>query len=97
MRTSYNDNAGDLKNPNALVLGMGTSLWTDWNVTEDLVDRRVFPRIYGLAEQMWSTGKRLTFDDFYEKVKQKYPLLIALGIDYGPALQEEVPNNYQWD
>ena len=97
MQQSYNHNASDLKNPPELFIGMGTSLWTDWNVTENLVDRRVFPRIFALVEQMWSTGERLPFNEFYDKVKKKYPLLTALGIDYGPALLEEVPVDYKWD
>ena len=71
-----------------LVLGMGTCLWTDWNLTEDMLDGRAFPRIYALAEQMWHVGDRLPFDEFYENVKIQYPRLKALGISIGPAFAE---------
>jgi len=97
MRTTYEQNPGDLSNPHELVLGMGCSLWTDWYVQEYMIDRRVFPRIYSLSEQMWTKGKRLSFDDFYTKVKGKYALLKSMGIDYGPALLEEIPKDYKWD
>lgn len=97
MKMAYENNSSNISNPNKLVLGMGASLWTDWNVTEDLVDRRVFPRIFVLAEQMWNADNNLSFELFYKKVKAKYPLLTQLGINYGPALYDEVPKGYKWD
>jgi N-acetyl-beta-hexosaminidase len=97
MKMAYEENRSNLSNPNKLILGMGASLWTDWNVTEELVDRRVFPRIFVLAEQMWNSDNNLSFELFYKKVKEKYPLLTQLGINYGPALYNEVPNGYKWD
>ncbi|GAA3552673.1 beta-N-acetylhexosaminidase [Snuella lapsa] len=97
MRKLYEENPSDVSNPHDLILGMGCSLWTDWFVQEYMADRRVFPRIYALAEQMWHKGDRLSFDVFYSKVKNMYPVLKGLGIDYGPALMEEVPDNYRWE
>lgn len=97
MRDAHENNPGDLTDPNPLVLGMCTSIWTDWYVQEYMIDRRVFPRIYSLAEQMWSKGKRMPFYEFYQLVKSNYPLLNLLGVDYGPALKEEVPEDYMWD
>jgi N-acetyl-beta-hexosaminidase len=97
LKTTYEQNSGDLSNPHELVLGMGCSLWTDWYVQEHMIDRRVFPRIYSLSEQMWRIGERLSFEDFYAKIKGKYALLEALGIDYGPAMLEEMPNDYKWE
>ncbi len=97
MQDIYEKNPSDLENPDPLVLGMGTCLWTDWFVTESMTDKRVFPRAFATAEQMWHRGKRLTFDTFYIRVKSKYPLLKTMGIDYGPALKSEVPENYNWD
>ncbi|MBJ6368066.1 beta-N-acetylhexosaminidase [Snuella sedimenti] len=97
IKKTYEDNTSDLENPDELVLGMGACIWTDWYVLEHMIDQRVFPRLFSLAEQMWHKGARLDFETFYGKVKQKYPLLTALGIDYGPALLEEVPEGYKWD
>jgi len=97
LKTIYEQNPSDLEKPNALVLGMSASLWTDWHVQEHMIDRRVFPRIYALTEQMWHVGKRLTFDDFYTQVKLKYKMLKILGIDYGPAMETEIGASFKWD
>ncbi|WP_372642880.1 beta-N-acetylhexosaminidase, partial [Ancylomarina sp.] len=97
LKTTYEQNPSDISKPHDLVLGMGCCLWTDWYVQESMVDRRVFPRIFSLSEQMWSKAKRLRFDEFHTKVKAKFPLLRELNIDYGPALKEEVPVGYKWN
>ena len=97
LKEVYENNPSDIDNPNDLVLGMGTCLWTNCGVVENMVDMRVFPRIYAISEQMWSTGNRLGFDDFYTMVKSKYKLLELINIDYGPALKEDVPENFSWE
>ena len=50
------------------VVGMETCLWTDYNLIEEQLDERLFPRIYAIAEQMWSRGKRLEFNDFQKLI-----------------------------
>jgi N-acetyl-beta-hexosaminidase len=97
MRMAYDKNPSDVKNPPPSVLGISACMWGDDNGQEYMNDRRIFPRIYALAEQMWGTGERLPFDAFYEKVKGKYGYLKEIGVDYGPALKEETPKNYRWD
>lgn len=97
MEMCYEQNPSDLQNPHDLVLGMGCSLWTDWYVQEHMVDRRVFPRIFALSEQMWSKGERLPFNEFHNKVKDKYQLLTLMGIDFGPALKSDIKEGYKWD
>ena len=42
-----------LSEGNPLTLGMECALWTDYGLTEDMLDSRLFPRIYALAELMW--------------------------------------------
>lgn len=97
LKMAYEENPSDLENPDKLVIGMGTCLWTDWFVKQPMIDQRVFPRIFALAEQMWHTGERLSYNDFYLKVKLKYPLIKKMGIDYGPSVVSEMPDNYKWD
>ena len=97
LKTIYESNPSDIENPDELIIGMSTSLWTDWYVQEHMIDRRVFPRIYALIEQMWNSGERKPFDDFYSDVKRKYKLLEVLGIDYGPAMTSETSVDYKWD
>lgn len=93
----YNNNPSDLADPGSLVLGMGCALWTDWHVREHMVDRRVFPRVFALAEQMWNSGERLPFDAFYRIVKEKYPVLREKGIDIGPGMKDEIESDFSWE
>lgn len=44
------------------ILGMTAALWTDYGLTEDMLDERLFPRIFALAELMWHTGARKPLD-----------------------------------
>lgn len=44
-------------------LGITAALWTDYGLTEQLLDRRLFPRIFALAELMWHTGMRKPSDE----------------------------------
>jgi N-acetyl-beta-hexosaminidase len=96
LRKSYEQNPSDISAPSSLVLGMGTCLWTDWNVKMDMIDKRVFPRIFALAEQMWNRKEKMPFDLFYEKVKSQYNRLKILGIDYGPAMENEITKDFHW-
>lgn len=56
-----------LSENNPLTLGMECALWTDYNLTEDMLDVRLFPRIYALAELMWR-GRILSFDEFSDRI-----------------------------
>lgn len=97
LRTVYESNPSDIKDPNPLIMGMSALLWCDYNVQQHMVDRRVFPRIYALAEQMWSLGSRMDYESFYRSVKTRYPALIYLDIDYGPAGRDEIKEGFSWE
>jgi N-acetyl-beta-hexosaminidase len=97
LKMMYENNVADLKSPPDQVLGMSTSLWTDWYVQQHMIDRRVFPRIFAIAEQMWSTSERKPFQDFHEILKSKYPMLEQLNIDFGPAMKEDITKEFKWD
>ncbi len=75
------------KNPN--VLGMSCALWTDDGLTECLLDQRLFPRIFALAEQMWYEGDRINVDDFYQNILHRKAWFERLGYEFGPAMEEE--------
>lgn len=82
---------------NPLVLGMGCALWTDDGVKENMIDRRLFPRILALAEQMWHNGPLADFTVFYQRVQQKRGWFEKQGYGFGPALTQEVGEDYKWD
>ncbi len=82
---------------NPLIRGMGCALWTDDGVKEYMIDRRLFPRILALAEQMWHNGPLTDFDTFYQRILHKKEWFENRGYGFGPALTEETDNNYKWE
>ena len=71
------------------VLGMSAALWTDDELVESMLDERLFPRIFALAEQMWHKGKLIPFNDFYRLILSKEDWFWKQGYYYGPALKDE--------
>lgn len=97
MKDIYQNNPSYIKEENPLILGMSCALWTDDGVTEEMIDRRLFPRIFVLAEQMWHRGDMEGFDTFYLKVQQKKTWFEKQGFRYGPALRDSTDTHYKWD
>lgn len=83
----YSRNPSHLKINSVQVLGMSCALWTDYGLTEDMLDQRLFPRILALAEQMWHTGDPIPFDAFYKNVETKKNWLNKLGYKFGEAFK----------
>jgi N-acetyl-beta-hexosaminidase len=80
----YENNPGDIQNPTAeerkALLGMGTCLWTDHGLTEGWLDRRIYPRVFAMAEQMWSTADRLPYEEFRIRTYARQTWLAEQGI-----------------
>lgn len=91
LKTAYIDNNMDKvelgNEQRKLVKGIIAALWTDIGVHMDMVDKRVFPRIYAISELAWHNGPKEEFEEFYNRVKAQYPRLDALRVDYGPAMK----------
>lgn len=49
------------------ILGGECALWTDYVLTENLLDERLFPRIYAIAQLLWA-GQTLPFDFFRKTI-----------------------------
>lgn len=73
----------------SLVWGMTCALWTDYGVTEAMIDERLFPRILALAEQMWHYGELAPFENFYQRVNIMENWFAGAGFMYGSAFKEE--------
>ena len=97
MHDVYENNPSFVITDNPLMLGMSTSLWTDYVVTEDMIDRRLFPRIFVLAQQMWYSGSKIPFQEFYNQVKVVQPYFEELQYEFGPGLRSEIDSTYKWD
>ncbi|WP_316788984.1 beta-N-acetylhexosaminidase [Pedobacter frigoris] len=96
IRDVYENNPSAKNTDPNLTLGMSTALWTDYNVTEDKIDRRLFPRIFALTEQMWHKGEALPFDQFYNNVQKIRSNFEKKRYQFGPGLKSEVQTDYQW-
>lgn len=97
LKEVYERNPSYVQSDDPLILGMTASLWTDYNVCERMIDRRLFPRIFALCEQMWRRAPLEAFDDFLKRIPRLRPHFEALGYDFGPGLNSEVPPGYRWD
>ena len=75
---------------------MSAALWTDWHVTEEMIDQRLFLEFMHFLNK-WHKGDLIPFEKFYELMLSKYPLLNAMEINYGPALKTETPKDYKCD
>lgn len=89
LRDAYLHNPSYKPEENPLLLGMTCALWTDYGVTENMIDRRLFPRILALAEQMWHKGELPPFDLFCHTVLQKKDWFEKQGFLFGPAFKEK--------
>ena len=86
---AYTANPSYEKLDDESVLGMGAALWTDDELVESMLDERLFPRIFALAEQMWHKGDLLPFEDFYHLIQEKENWFWEKGYDYGPAFKDD--------
>lgn len=93
----YTANPSYIKDKNSCLLGMSCALWTDHGVREHMIDKRLFPRILAIAEQMWNRNEPVTFEVFYEKVKSHKGWFEKQGYLFGPGLKEEITSDFSWD
>ncbi len=81
------------------IIGGECNMWTEHVPNETNLDSKVFPRMIGLAEVLWSypneqnttgntefeqdTNQYRRFNDFYKRIQTHYPILDAMKIAYG--------------
>ena len=104
LRQAYCDNPADVDAMDGLsqedrrhLLGLGAALWCDGGVRQDMIDRRVFPRIMAHAELMWHRGERLDFDSFRARATRRTRYLGGHAIEPGPDLAGEAPPGFSWE
>lgn len=70
-----------------LILGMTCALWTDYELTENMLDRRLFPRILALAQQMWHKGEPIPYENFIRAVQDKKEWFKSQGYEFGAGTE----------
>ena len=64
------------------VLGAQGNVWTEYMRTEDHVEYMVFPRLFALAEVVWSPPEARDFGDFVRRLPWHLERLDASGVRY---------------
>ncbi len=64
------------------ILGGECNLWSE-RAPQEKVDGRMFPRILAMSEVLWSYPEKRNFTEFRKRVQLQYPVLNALGVNYG--------------
>ncbi len=76
LEKAYTANPADsvLARGDKRILGMTCALWTDYNLTEQMLDLRLFPRIFALSELMWHKGPRKPLAEFQSDIDRLTPM-----------------------
>ncbi len=67
----------------AHILGGEANMWTEY-APEDIVDTKIWPRLAGIAERLWSPADRRDFEDFRDRWQHHRSRLESLGVTVGP-------------
>lgn len=65
------------------ILGGECNMWTE-RAPQETVDSKMFPRLLGICEGLWTGPKNKDFDQFRARVANHYQRLDKLGVKYGP-------------
>ncbi|MBK9192028.1 MAG: family 20 glycosylhydrolase [Crocinitomicaceae bacterium] len=81
------------------ILGAECNMWTEHVPDEINLDSKVFPRMIGLAEVLWSGPDTSRYDDFYNRLQKHYPVLelfdVRSGMENNPfGMQVIEEDNY---
>ena len=69
------------------IIGAQGNVWTEYMSTNEYVEYMVFPRIFALSEVVWTKNKT-SFNEFIERVKDFFPRLDKLNINYSTHLEK---------
>ena len=73
------------------IIGAECNIWTEHVPDEKTLDQKVFPRMIGMSEALWSDEKK-DYKDFNRRIQSHYPILEFYKVQYG---EEEIPFSYQ--
>lgn len=64
------------------ILGAQANVWTEYIETTDHVEYMLLPRLIALSEVVWSPKNSRNLDDFLNRMKYQYEMLIAKNINF---------------
>ena len=72
------------------ILGGECNIWTEHVPNVKVLDNKVFPRMIGMAEALWSHGMK-NFEEFNFRLQPHYEILESLDVKYGESM---IPISY---
>ena len=61
------------------ILGGEATLWTEL-VSKDTIDNRAWPRLFAIAERLWSSPSRVDVDDMYVRLEKMNQFADVIGL-----------------
>ncbi|UII32696.1 family 20 glycosylhydrolase [Fulvivirga ulvae] len=68
------------------ILGGQANLWTEYVPTPEHAEYMIFPRIYALAEVLWTPKEKKDWDNFIDRVNRHLPTLDKMGVNYAKSM-----------
>lgn len=68
------------------ILGGQANLWTEYVPTSEHAEYMIFPRIYALAEVLWTPKEKKDWDNFIDRVNRHLPVLDKMGVNYAKSM-----------
>jgi len=89
---SFNPIPAELTDKEArLIIGGECNMWTEHVPDEETLDNKVFPRMLGMAEGLWSGSEEKSYAEFLERVYVHHDILDDMAVDCG---YETIPFEY---
>lgn len=66
------------------ILGGQANIWTEYMHDEKDVEYMIYPRLFAMAEVLWTNKTNLSYDHFIDRLKNNIPHLDNLKINYRP-------------
>ncbi len=70
------------ENERKFIIGGECNIWTE-HAPQEVVDRKVFPRLLAMAERLWSSADNRDYQAFLNRVRHHYRILNYLGVSFG--------------
>lgn len=68
------------------IIGGQANLWTEYVPTPEHAEYMIFPRIYALAEVLWTPREKKDWNDFIGRVNRHLPILDSMGVNYAKSM-----------
>ena len=71
------------------ILGAECCVWTEY-LSQDMIDRMLFPRVLACAELMWRSPQKRDFGTFITEVQAQEDYWRSASVEYGPYSSNEM-------